>query len=158
MLSTGILNQLHKKKSTPNLMDRFFSFLIDYLVISPFVLFFLYVSFNDGFYYLKSNPMADEKNLFYSVVGFTGVIYFSLVQALFIYTWQATPGQYFVKVKLDFGEGKSLVFIRALFRQILGNLAFAVLLFSGYLTTVKPSPLFALVFTVVGLSYMSYMT
>jgi hypothetical protein len=152
------LNKIGKVKATAHIMDRLFSFVIDYLVISPFVLFFLYLSFNEGFSYLRSNPMADEKNLFYTIVGVSGVVYFSLIQSLFIYVWHATPGQYFLKVKLEFGEGNSLLFIRAFFRQLFCNLAFVTFAFSGYLTAVKPAPYLALIFTVLGLSYLSYMT
>ena len=152
------LNKIGKVKSTAHLMDRLFSFLIDYLVISPFVLFVLYVTFYQGFTYLKSNPLADERDLFYILVAFSGVIYFSLVQTLFIYVWKATPGQYFLKMKLEFAEGLSLVFIRALFRQLLGNFTFVIFVFSGWLTVNRPAPYFALILTVFGLSYLSFMT
>lgn len=139
-------------------MDRLFSFLIDYLVISPFVLFFLYLSFFSGFSYLKSNPMAEEKDLFYVIVGFSGVLYFSLIQSLFIFKWQATPGQYFLKMRLSFSEGKSLAFLRAFFRQFLGTFTFVTMAFSGWLTLNRPSPYFALIFSVLGISYLSFMT
>ncbi len=121
------LNQLHKKKSTPNLMDRFFSFLIDYLVISPFVLFLLYFSFNNGFNFWKQNPLAPENELFVFIFSVGYVAYFSLIQALFISVWRATPGQYFLKIRIDFHESQDLIFLRALSRQLAFWFSFALL-------------------------------
>ena len=112
------LNQLHKKKSTPNLMDRFFSFLIDYLVISPFVLFLLYSSFNNGFNFWKQNPAAPENEMFVFIFSIGYVAYFALIQSFFISIWRATPGQYFLKIRIEFQETEDLIFFRALARQL----------------------------------------
>ena len=152
------LNKIGQVRSTAHLMDRLFSLLIDYLVISPFVLFFLYLSFYSGFTYLKANPLAEEKDLFYVIVGISGVLYFSLIQTLFIYRWSATPGQYFLKMKIEFKEGAALLFIRAFFRQMLCTFTFVLFAFSGWLTVNRPTPYFALVFAIFGLSYLSFMT
>lgn len=121
------LNLLGQKKSTANLMDRFFSFMIDYLVISPFVLFLLYTTFNNGFNFWKQNPMADENELFVLIFSIGYVAYFSLIQSLFIALWRATPGQHFLKIRCEFHEGQELIFLRALARQLSFWLSFALL-------------------------------
>lgn len=121
------LNQLGQKKSTANLMDRFFSFMIDYLVISPFVLFLLYTTFNNGFNFWKQNPTADENELFVLIFSIGYVGYFSLIQSLFIALWRATPGQYFLKIRCEFHETQELIFMRAMARQLSFWLSFAML-------------------------------
>lgn len=121
------LNQLGQKRSTASLMDRFFSFMIDYLVISPFVLFLLYTTFNNGFNFWKQNPSADENELFVLIFSIGYVGYFCLIQSLFIALWRATPGQYFLKVRCDFHEAQELIFLRALARQVSFWLSFALL-------------------------------
>ena len=106
-----------EKKPSAHLIDRFFSFLIDYLVISPFVLFALYISFTEGFNFLRLNPQAPENNYFILIVSVTYIIYFSLIQSFFINIWSATPGQYFLKIKMDFVQSNSPIFLKAFIRQ-----------------------------------------
>jgi uncharacterized RDD family membrane protein YckC len=101
-----------------NLMDRFFSFLIDYFVISPFVFFLLYTTFNNGFNFWKSNPLAPENDLFFWILAVTYILYFSLIQSLFVALWRATPGQYFLKVRIEFSETQNIIFLRAWLRQL----------------------------------------
>ena len=112
----------HKKNNSAkipaHLMDRFFSFLIDYLVISPFVLFMLYLTFSNGFAYWKSHPAAPESDQFILILSLTYVVYFSLLQSLFTAVWKATPGQFFLKIRLDFHESENFIFFRALIRHV----------------------------------------
>ena len=108
------LNKLNQKKSTAHLMDRFFSFLIDYLIISPFVLFLLYMTFSNGFNFWRSNPTAPENDLFVVVLSFSYIFYFCVIQSIFITLWKATPGQYYLKIKIEFHESDDLIFFRAL--------------------------------------------
>lgn len=113
--------------SAAHIMDRFFSFIIDYFVISPFVLFLLYISFNKGFAFWKANPNAPENDAFLLILGVAYVFYFSFVQSLFIYFWKATPGQFFLKIQTEFSESESLLFLRALLRQLSFWLSFVFL-------------------------------
>jgi uncharacterized RDD family membrane protein YckC len=112
------LNQLGAKKSTANLMDRFFSFLIDYFVISPFVFFLLYVTFSNGFVFWQANKTAPENDLFIWILAVTYALYFSLIQSLFIAVCRATPGQFFLKVRIEFSETQNIIFLRAFLRQL----------------------------------------
>lgn len=100
------------------LLDRFFSFLIDYLLFSPFVSFFLFLFFKDALRYWKQNPTAPEQAALTLLLGGCYVVFFSFLQALFIRVWRATPGQYFLKIKIVFEHGNGLIFWRAFSRQI----------------------------------------
>lgn len=109
------------------IIDRIFSFVIDYLVISPFVMFALYLVFNNGFVFAKNNPLAPENDLFYILMAASFLFLFSLVQLLFVEIWKATPGQYFLKIRFEFDEVNSLSMVRLFFRQILFWFSFGLL-------------------------------
>ncbi len=104
------------KLSNPVLLDRFFSFLIDYMVFAPFVSFFNYLIFKDTITYWRDNPDAPEQSALIAIIAVSVVTMFSLMQAGFIYFWKATPGQYFLKIQIQFAEGH-LLFWRAFVRQ-----------------------------------------
>lgn len=116
-------NAIHPAK----IIDRVFSFVIDYLVISPFVMFALYLVFNNGFVFAKNNPLAPENDLFYILMVVSFLFLFSLVQLLFVEIWKATPGQYFLKIRFEFDEVNSLSMLRLFFRQILFWFSFGLL-------------------------------
>jgi len=101
-----------------SLMDRFFSFLIDYLLLSPFVSFFLFLFFKDALRYWKQNPTAPEQAALTALLGICYVVLFSLLQAIFVRVWRATPGQYFLKIQIVFENGEGLLFWRAFCRQM----------------------------------------
>lgn len=116
-----------QKTATPALIiDRVFSFVIDYLVISPFVMFALYFSFNNGFLFAKTNPTAPENAVFYVLMAICYFLLFALFQTFFISRWQATPGQYFLKIKFELEEDDSLILIRVFFRQLLFWVSFVM--------------------------------
>lgn len=112
--STKLHNEFEFKVS---LLDRFFSFLIDYLLFSPFVSFFLFLFFKEGLRFWKQNPTAPEQASLTLLLGGGFILIFSLMQAASIWFWRATPGQYFLKMKVVFDHGDGLVFWRAFFRQ-----------------------------------------
>lgn len=105
-------------KFQASLMDRFFSFLIDYLLFSPFVSFVLFLFFKDALRYWKMNPAAPEQTALTALFGAGYVILFSALQAAFIWAWKATPGQYFLKIRIVFENGEGLLFWRAFCRQL----------------------------------------
>lgn len=109
----------NKKNLSAGLVDRFFSFVIDYFVISPFVIFFLYLSYTSGFQFWKAHPQAPESSYFVLILALSYVFYFSLIQSFFIYWMGVTPGQYYLKIKIQFNENSSMLFLRALSRQVL---------------------------------------
>ncbi|MEQ1723111.1 MAG: RDD family protein, partial [Pseudobdellovibrio sp.] len=73
---------------------------------------------NNGFNFWKSNPTAPENDLFIWILAATYVLYFSLIQSLFVAVWRATPGQFFLKVRIEFNETQNIIFIRAFLRQL----------------------------------------
>ncbi len=100
-----------------SLLDRFFSFLIDYLLFSPFVSFLLFIFFKDEVRYWKQNPSAPEQMALTLLLGSCYILFFSFFQALFIRVWRATPGQYFLKIRIVFEQSEALLFWRAFCRQ-----------------------------------------
>lgn len=107
------------------LVDRFFSFVIDYFVLSPFVLFVLYSTFHNGFAFWKQNPEAPESNIFLGLLILCYVFYFAFAQSLFVIVMQATPGQYYLKLSLQSeDQNKEMYFLRVLCRQLLFWLSF----------------------------------
>lgn len=110
-----------------SLLDRFFSFVIDYFVISPFVIFFLYLSYTEGFRFWKAQPQSLESTYFVLILAISYVFYFSLIQSFFIYWKGATPGQFYLKVRIQLNDGDSLAFLRVLTRQVLFWASFLLL-------------------------------
>ncbi len=105
-------------KYKASLMDRFFSFLIDYLLFSPFVSFILFLLFQDAIRYWRLNPSAPEQLGISVMLALSYVALFSAFQAGFIAIWRATPGQYFLKIQIQFEGEDSLIFFRAFCRQV----------------------------------------
>lgn len=121
------LNEIGHPASSADLLDRFFSFLIDYFVISPFVMFFLYITLQNGFYFLKMNPLAPENALFQMLAAVCYVLLFALVQTCFVGLWKATPGQYFLKLRFETDQSMATLQFRVFFRQILVWVSFLFL-------------------------------
>ena len=111
-------DQKQKIYYSPVLLDRFFSFLIDYMVFSPFVSFFSYFLFKDAILFWKANPEAPEEFSLIAILAISVIFMFSLMQATFIYAWGATPGQFFLKIRVRFDSEPNFIFGRALLRQI----------------------------------------
>ena len=107
-----------KPLSGPPLLDRFFSFLIDYMVLSPFISFAIFFLFKDAILYWRHNPDAPEQNLLLVIVALTVGFLFCLFQTFFIYFWKATPGQYYLKIQIQFEGSQTFIFWRALLRQL----------------------------------------
>lgn len=107
------------QSSIASIPDRCFSFLIDYLVISPFVSFLMYIFYKNEILYWKMNPIAPEKKSILFILVISYVLLFSFFQTLFILYNRATPGQYYLKLFVHF-ETKASSFLLIIFlRQIL---------------------------------------
>ena len=113
------LNKIGHVRSTAQMVDRFFSFVLDYLIISPFVMFTLYSVFSNGFRFWKTNPMAAENELFIVIVAVCFVVLFALVQTFFVSIWNATPGQYFLKIKFEYEDEGAMKLFKVFIRQVL---------------------------------------
>ncbi len=101
-----------------SVLDRLFSFLLDYLVLSPLISFLILIFFQKEISIWKANAFSPELKPVFLLLGIVYVCFFSISQSLFIYFWQATPGQYFLKLRiLDQQPENGLYFFRTLFRQ-----------------------------------------
>jgi uncharacterized RDD family membrane protein YckC len=121
------LNKIGQTKSTAQMVDRFFSFVLDYLIISPFVMFTLYSVFSNGFRFWKTNPLAAENELFIALLAVCFVVLFALVQTFFVSIWNATPGQYFLKIRFEYEDEGALKLLKIFIRQILFWMTFILL-------------------------------
>ena len=101
-----------------SLMDRFFAFILDYFVLSPFVSFILFLGFKEELFFAKSHSYAAETIPLLLSLVFAYITLFCLLQAGFIYFYKATPGQYFLKIRINFQEPQDFIFWRAFLRQI----------------------------------------
>lgn len=103
--------------------DRFIACVLDFLIISPVVSFFVASFLRDLKTLLILDNESPEANVIWLIVVFCVVILSSVIQALFLYFWQATPGQKFMQLKVIsfpqwLNERKRLSFSQALLRSL----------------------------------------
>ncbi len=101
-----------------SVLDRLFSFLLDYLILSPVVSFLILLFFKKEISVWKQNAYSAELNPTFFLLISAYLVFFSALQSVFAYHWQATPGQYFLKLKLEDQKKTGLLFFRIFFRQI----------------------------------------
>lgn len=116
----------YKKKFQPlasaSVLDRVFSFFLDYLILAPLVSFVNLLIFKNEMLVWRNVGSAqgfgaETLPLFVSICA-VFILLFSFIQAIFIWKWQATPGQYFLKIKVEVNSKVGLSFLRILIRQI----------------------------------------
>ncbi len=112
-------------------LERVFSFFLDYLILAPAVSFINLLIFKNEMIAWRNVGSsaafgAESAPLFFSICAFF-IILFSAMQAIFIWKWQATPGQYFLKIKVEFNPQIGLSFLRILIRQLSFWLSIALL-------------------------------
>lgn len=132
-------NSTHKPQYQVQILHRALSVVIDYLIFVPVVSFLLFILFKDGLYIYKTFPnSAEAKNIFVMFI-LAFVFSTSFLQALFIKFNSATPGQHFLKIKIDFENKNEFLFFRAWFRQLgfLTSLFFLGLPFLRILTDIN---------------------
>ena len=80
--------------------DRFIAFVLDFLILSPVVSFCVAGILRNLKTVLLLNAESEEAVVIWAlfVVGIVGIS--SLIQAFFIYFWQATPGQKFLQLEV----------------------------------------------------------
>ncbi len=111
-------NSIRNPKYQVQILHRLLSVVIDYLVFVPVVSFLLFIVFKDGLYIYKSFPNSSEAKNFFVMFILAFVFVVSFLQALFIRFNSATPGQYFMKIKIDFDNKDEFLFFRAWSRQL----------------------------------------
>lgn len=105
-----------------NLRLRFVAFLLDYLVISAYLVFLVVVGLlirasplSDAFGSLFANPVSAEVTAFVLLV-LPVILYFALFEAS---AWQASPGKRKMGLQVTDGHGALLSFLRSLARSAL---------------------------------------
>lgn len=99
-------------------IDRFFSFVIDYLIFSPVVCFFLIALMKDSVQIFRTEPLGEEAAIITFILVFSYVFLFSALQSLFIIYWKGTPGQVFLKLQVHFENDRHFILLRAFERQV----------------------------------------
>jgi uncharacterized RDD family membrane protein YckC len=96
---------------------RILSVIIDYFIFAPVISFLMLVLFHNGVDVYRTFPKSSEaQSVFgYLVLGF--VITATFFQALFIAFSGATPGQYFLKLRVEFSNKNYPIFLQAWARQ-----------------------------------------
>lgn len=112
-----------EEDAPPFHIDRLFAFIIDFLIVSPLMGLFTAGIVGD----FKLNSMGVE-NLSFSLLIFEYVficfVLFVLYESLFIYFLKATPGHYFLYLRLENAKKTKLNFIQILFRSAFKFLSF----------------------------------
>lgn len=110
--------EISEQKHKPLVPIRVLSFVIDYFIFAPVISFLILVFFHSGVDIYRSFPKsAEAQSVFgYLVVGY--VILSTFFQALFMSFIGATPGQYFLKLKVEFKNTQYPIFLQAWARQL----------------------------------------
>ncbi len=100
------------------LLERVFSFFLDYIILAPVVSFLNLIIFqNEMIIWKSANNSAEVLPLFLNLAA-AFILFFSLIQTLFIYYYEATPGQYFLKLKIERTADSGLILLRIFLRQL----------------------------------------
>lgn len=119
--------ELSSQKHKPLVPIRILSFVIDYFIFAPVISFLILVFFHSGVDIYRSFPKSTEaQSVFgYLLVGY--VILSTFFQALFMSFMGATPGQFFLKLHVEFKNTQYPIFLQAWARQLGFVLSFAFL-------------------------------
>lgn len=109
-------------KFKPSVPIRGLSVIIDYFIFAPVISFVLLVLFRNGLDIYKSFPSSAEAGSIFGILIIGFVVVATFFQALFITFLGATPGQHFLKLKIEFNitsrNENYPIFLQAWTRQI----------------------------------------
>jgi len=80
--------------------DRFIAFILDFLILSPVVSFSVAGILRNLKTVLILNSDSDEAVIIWALFVTAIIVFSCLLQALFLYFWQATPGQKFMQLQV----------------------------------------------------------
>ena len=106
------------KNLPAGMLDRTFSFFLDYVIFAPAVSFLNLLLFQDELAVWKKTGTSLETAPLLVTLALHFVFMFIFFQSVFIYKYGATPGQYFLKIRMQFENSDSLKFLRILLRQL----------------------------------------
>lgn len=91
---------LSTKIAIASTADRLVALLLDFLIFSPVVSLFVAGLIKKGKTYFILNPDSSEGIVSLVLIVLAVLFLISLMQATFLYFWQGTPGQLFLKLKV----------------------------------------------------------
>lgn len=97
---------------------RGFSALLDYFIFFPLVTFFMTIFFKDSMGIISSTILSGKLNSILIQLFAFYILFFTFIQAVFIYFYRATPGQSYLKIFFVFEEKQSNLFFQIWLRQI----------------------------------------
>ena len=121
--SFEVTSQKHK----PLVPIRILSFVIDYFIFAPVISFLILVLFHSGVDIYRSFPKSAEAQSVFGYLAVGYVILSTFFQALFMSFMGATPGQYFLKLRVEFKNTQYPIFLQAWARQLGFVLSFVFL-------------------------------
>ena len=113
-----VSNQSTKQFYKPVVLSRLLSFVIDYFIFAPVISFSILMFFRQGFDLYKTFPQSEESQIIFFYLFFGFLILTTFLQAIFITVWGATPGQYALKLRINFENQDSPLFFQAWLRQL----------------------------------------
>jgi len=128
--------QSTKQLYKPTVLSRLLAFVIDYFIFAPVISFSILMFFRSGFDLYKTFPQSEESQVIFFYLFFGFLILSTFLQAIFITLWGATPGQYALKLRIEFANKDTPLFFQAWFRQLgfaCSFLAFGLPLFKTFI-------------------------
>lgn len=110
--------ETQEQKHKPLVPIRILSCVIDYFIFAPVISFLVLVFFHSGVDIYRSFPKSAEAQAIFSYLVLGYVIVSTFFQALFITFSGATPGQYFLKLRVEFKNKNYPLFLQAWVRQL----------------------------------------
>lgn len=117
------------KKAIAFIADRFLALVLDFLIISPIVSLFLAGLMRKTKTYFLLDSQSAEGFVAGLLVFILGAALIVLIQSVFLYFWQATPGQYFMQMRvISYPHARNrLTFSQCLVRSFCFNASFVVI-------------------------------
>ena len=119
--------EISEQKYKPLVPIRILSTVIDYFIFAPVISFLVLVFFHSGVDIYRSFPKSAEAQTVFGYLVLGYVILSTFFQALFISFMGATPGQYFLKLHVEFKNTQYPLFLQAWARQLGFVVSFAFL-------------------------------
>lgn len=110
--------EISEQKHKPLAPIRILSFVIDYFIFAPVISFLILVLFHSGVDIYRTFPKSAEAQSVFSYLVLGYVILSTFFQALFMSFMKATPGQFFLKLHVEFKNKQYPIFLQAWARQL----------------------------------------
>lgn len=110
--------EISEQKHKPPVPIRILSFVIDYFIFAPTIGFLIAVFLSSGVGIYYNFPRSPEAQTMFGYLALAYIIVSTFFQALFMTFNHATPGQYFLKLRVEFKNEQYPLFLQAWARQL----------------------------------------